>query len=65
MKPVKDSEYNRFEKLLRDILTVPHVRIAQMLDAEEDAKKRKTTRKSSASHRRVAQPSKLRGRPLM
>lgn len=43
------SEYDKFEKLARGVLTVPHSEIKRKLDAEKRAKKRKKSKKSSAS----------------
>ena len=45
------SEYARFEKTMREILSVPHAEIKAKLDAEKAAKKRKKAKKSSASGR--------------
>jgi hypothetical protein len=39
----------RFTDLLDKLIRVPHTEIKKMLDAEKEAKKRKKSKKSSAS----------------
>jgi hypothetical protein len=41
MKAKTESEYDRFESLVREVLKVPHSEIKAKLDAENRAKKRK------------------------
>ena len=41
--------YENFDRIVRDLLKVPHAEIKSKLDAEKQAKKRKKSRKSSAS----------------
>lgn len=43
------TEYENFEKLARGVLSVPHSEIKRKLDSEKRAKKRKKTKKPSAS----------------
>jgi hypothetical protein len=43
------SEYAKFEKTMRGILSVSHAEIKAKLDAEKEAKKRKKSKKSSVS----------------
>ncbi len=50
----KDSEYDNFENLARRIISVPHSEVKAKLDAEKAAKKRKKSRKSSASDREAS-----------
>ena len=45
----KESEFRRFERTVEELLKVPHSEIKAKLDAEKAAKKRKKSRKSSAS----------------
>ncbi len=45
----KQSEYERFDQAVRDLLKVSHSEIKAKLDEEKRAKKRKKSRKSSAS----------------
>jgi hypothetical protein len=47
MKP--ENEFDKFEKLARGVLAVPHSEIKSKLDAEKQAKKRKKSKASSAS----------------
>jgi hypothetical protein len=49
----KKSEYDTFEELAGKIMRVPHAEIRAKLDAENAAKKRKKSRKSSASREAV------------
>ncbi len=44
-----ESEFDRFENLVKQIIKVPHSEIKAKLDAEKREKKRKKPRKSSAS----------------
>jgi hypothetical protein len=46
-----ESEFERFENLVKQILKVPHSEIKAKLDAEKRAKKRKKARKSSSASR--------------
>ena len=43
------SEFEKFDGLMRKLMRVPHNQIKAKLDAEKAAKKRKKSRKSSAS----------------
>jgi hypothetical protein len=43
------SEYSRFEKTMQELLKVPHSVIKAKLDEERATKKRKKSKKSSAS----------------
>jgi hypothetical protein len=43
------KEYANFENLTRQLISVPHDKIKMKLDAEKAAKKRKKSKKSSAS----------------
>jgi hypothetical protein len=45
----KTSEYGRFENFMRKLISGPHSEIKTELDKEKAAKKRKKSRKSSAS----------------
>jgi len=47
----QSSEFGRFDKTMRGLLEVPHAEIKAKLDAEKVAKKRKKSKKSSASGR--------------
>jgi len=48
---VKDSsEFRNFDRLMRKLINVPHSEIKAKLDAEKQEKKRKKTKKPSASH---------------
>lgn len=47
------SEYRNFSELTRALLEVPHSEIKRKLDAEKQAKKRKKSKKSSASREAV------------
>jgi len=49
----KISEFKKFEKTMRGLLSVPHSEIKAKLDEEKAAKKRKKTKKSSASREAV------------
>jgi hypothetical protein len=44
-----ESEFDRFENLVKQIIKVPHSEIKAKLDAEKREKKRKKPRKSSVS----------------
>lgn len=46
----KDSEFDNFDRTMRELIKVPHGEIKAKLDAEKKAKKRKS-RKPSASGR--------------
>lgn len=47
-----EGEYQRFDKMMRDLIKVPHSEIKAKLDAEKAAKKRKRKAKEpSASGR--------------
>jgi len=47
---VKHSkEYDRFLNLMSGVIRVPHSEVKAKLDAEKEAKKRKKSRRSSAS----------------
>jgi hypothetical protein len=50
-EPMKQrmSEYNNFDGVMRELLKVPHAEIKTKLDQEKVAKKRKKSKKSSAS----------------
>ncbi len=45
----KANEYENFDRTMRDLLKVPHAEVKNKLDAEKQAKKRKKSKKSSAS----------------
>jgi hypothetical protein len=45
----KPKEYENFERTMTELLKVPHSEIKAKLDAEKLAKKRKKSKKSSAS----------------
>ena len=47
----KTTEYENFDNAMRQLLKVPHAEIKAKLDKEKAAKKRKKSRKSSASDR--------------
>ena len=49
MKPT--SEFNNFDRTMRELLKVPHAEIKRKLDEEKSLKKRKKSKKSSASGR--------------
>ena len=42
------SEFDNFDRTMRDVLKVPHAEIKAKLDEEKAAKKRKKAKKSSA-----------------
>lgn len=46
------SEYENFERTVRELLKVPHGEIKAKLDAEKEAKR--VAKKSKATHRRGA-----------
>lgn len=45
----KQSQYTTFDRMMRKLLSIPHREVKAKLDAERAAKKRKKSRKSSAS----------------
>jgi hypothetical protein len=45
----RTSEFDNFDRIMRELVKVPHSEIKSKLDAEKRAKKRKKSRKSSAS----------------
>jgi hypothetical protein len=47
----KASQYDNFDRTVRDLLKVPHAEIKAKLEEEKAAKKRKKSKKSSASGR--------------
>lgn len=47
------NEFERFSNTLKKVLKVPHSQIKAMLDEEKATKKRKKSKKSSASVRAV------------
>jgi hypothetical protein len=49
-KMKSDSEFDKFDRTMRDLMKVPHSEIKAKLDAEKKAKKRKA-KKPSASAR--------------
>jgi hypothetical protein len=49
----KSKEYENFERTMTELLKVPHSAIKAKLDAEKAAKKRKKSRKSSASREAI------------
>jgi hypothetical protein len=53
VKKKKSAEYDHFENLTRQLVSVPHAELKAKLDAEKEAKKRKKSRKSSASREAV------------
>jgi hypothetical protein len=53
MKNTNSTEYEKFNSLARDLIKVPHSEIKAKLDAEKAAKKRKKSKKSSASREGV------------
>ena len=50
----KPKEYKKFENMAAKLFKVPHSEVKAKLDAEERAKKRKKSKKSSASGREEA-----------
>lgn len=50
-KILRKSEFENFDHTMRELLKVPHAEIKKRLDAEKQAKKRKKSKKSSASGR--------------
>lgn len=42
------KEFEKFDRMARDLLKVPHAEVKEKLDAEKQAKKRKKSKKSSA-----------------
>lgn len=50
----KRSEYAAFNDLAKKLISVPHSEVKAKLDAEERAKKRRKSKKSSASGREGA-----------
>jgi hypothetical protein len=49
----KINDYDRFENLTRQLVSVPHSEIKAKLDAEKKAKERKKPKTSSASREGV------------
>lgn len=47
------NQYKRFEEFIGNLFAVPHSEIKAKLEAEKNAKKRKKSRISSASHEGV------------
>ena len=45
-KKSEPTPWQKFETAMRQIVSVPHAKIKEQLDAEKKAKKRKRTRKS-------------------
>jgi hypothetical protein len=45
------NEYEKFDKTVRALLSVPHAEIKEKLEQEKRMKKRKKSKKSSASGR--------------
>lgn len=45
------TEFENFDRTMRDLLKVPHAEIKRKLDEEKAAKKRKKTKRPSASGR--------------
>jgi hypothetical protein len=52
-KNTSSGEYGKFSNLASSLLKVPHAEVKEKLDAEKQAKKRKKSRKSSASREAV------------
>jgi len=48
-----EDEFKKFDRLARELLKVPHSEVKDKLDAERAAKKRKKSKKSSASREAV------------
>lgn len=51
MSKQKQGEYENFDRIMCEVLKVPHSEIKAKLDEEKRAKKRKKSKKSSASGR--------------
>jgi hypothetical protein len=49
----KTNEYAAFNDLAKKLVSVPHSEVKAKLDAEEQARKRKKSKKSSASREAV------------
>jgi hypothetical protein len=49
----KENEFANFDRLMREVIKVPHNEIAAKLKAERTAKRRKKSKKSSASREAV------------
>jgi hypothetical protein len=49
----KKSEFENFDRTMRELMKVPHSEIKAKLDAEKKAKERKKTKKASASREAV------------
>jgi hypothetical protein len=45
------SEFSKFDRMMRELVKVPHSEIKTKLDAEKRAKKRKKSKKSSSASR--------------
>jgi hypothetical protein len=50
-KEYASEEFKRFDKMMRELMHVPHAEIKKKLEEEKEAKKRKKSKKSSASGR--------------
>lgn len=48
----KGQDFERFDRAMRKLLTVPHSRIKAKLDAEKKAKKRKRASRAAGASRR-------------
>jgi hypothetical protein len=51
---MKNTEFDNFDRTMRELVKVPHSEIKSKLDAEKRAKKRKKSRKSSSASREGA-----------
>jgi len=49
-----ETEYQRFDRTMRELIKVPHSEIKAKLDAEKAQKKKRKANKSSASGRAVS-----------
>ena len=49
----RNQEYDAFDRTMRELMKVPHSEIKAKLDKEKIAKKRKKSRKSSASREAI------------
>jgi len=52
-KHSNNGEYQKFARMMEQLIKVPHSEIKAKLDAEKAAKKRKKSKKSSASREAV------------
>ena len=50
MKTCNPSEYDKFDRTMRELLKVSHNEIKAKLDAEKKAKKRKAKKPSASGH---------------